>query len=59
MAEANWVSMTCLKVERVADIVKVRLNRPEKMNAINSTMEKEFYSVLADCDALATSNASF
>jgi len=51
--------MTCLKVERVADIVKVRLNRPEKMNAINSTMEKEFYSVLADCDALATSNASF
>lgn len=52
MAEANWVSMTCLKVERVADIVKVRLNRPEKMNAINSTMEKEFYSVLADCDAL-------
>ena len=44
--------MTCVRVERRASIVKVRLNRPEKMNAINSTMEKEFYSVLADCDRL-------
>lgn len=52
MAESNWSSMTCIRVERLGDIVKVQLNRPEKMNAINSTMEKEFYSVLADCEVL-------
>ncbi len=50
MADAKWDAMTCVKVNRRASIVEVRLNRPEKMNAINSTMEKEFYSVLADCD---------
>ena len=52
MVDAKWAAMTCVRVERLASIVKVRLNRPEKMNAINSTMENEFYSVLADCDRL-------
>ncbi len=52
MVDAKWAAMTCVRVERRASIVTVRLNRPEKMNAINSTMEKEFYSVLADCDRM-------
>ena len=52
MADAKWAAMTCVQVKRRASIVEVRLNRPEKMNAINSTMEKEFYSVLADCDRM-------
>jgi enoyl-CoA hydratase/carnithine racemase len=52
MPETHWAAMTCLKVQRQASIVIVRLNRPEKMNAINSTMEKEFYSILADCDRM-------
>lgn len=52
MVEAKWDAMTCVQVKRRANIVEVRLNRPEKMNAINSTMEKEFYSVLADCDRM-------
>ena len=52
MVDAKWDAMTCVQVKRRASIVEVRLNRPEKMNAINSTMEKEFYSVLADCDRM-------
>lgn len=52
MTESKWASMSCIKAERDAYIVKVRLNRPEKMNAINSTMEKEFYAVLADCERM-------
>ena len=52
MVDAKWDAMTCVQVKRRANIVEVRLNRPEKMNAINSTMEKEFYSVLADCDRM-------
>lgn len=52
MAEAHWPELTCLKVQRLASIVTVRLNRPEKMNAINSVMENEFYSVLADCNRI-------
>jgi enoyl-CoA hydratase/carnithine racemase len=52
MPETNWTAMTCLKVQRQAGIVTVRLNRPEKMNAINSTMENEFYSVLSECDRM-------
>ena len=52
MVDAKWDAMTCVQVNRHASIVEVRLNRPEKMNAINSTMEKEFYSVLADCDRM-------
>ena len=52
MVDAKWDAMTCVQVKRQASIVEVRLNRPEKMNAINSTMEKEFYSVLADCDRM-------
>ena len=52
MAENDWPAATCIKVERADSIVKVRLNRPEKMNAINSAMEKEFYSVLADCERM-------
>ena len=52
MSQAKWNSMSAIKVEQVANIVKVRLNRPEKMNAISSTMEKEFYAVLADCERM-------
>ena len=52
MVDAKWDAMTCVQVKRRASIVEVRLNRPRKMNAINSTMEKEFYSVLADCDRM-------
>ncbi len=52
MPEADWAGMTCVKVQRHTSIVTVRLDRPEKMNAINSTMEKEFYSILADCDRM-------
>ena len=52
MVDAKWDAMTCVQVKRRANIVEVRLNRPEKMNAINSTMEKEFYAVLADCDRM-------
>ena len=37
--------MTCVKVERRARIVTVRLNRPEKMNAINSTLDTLINSV--------------
>ena len=52
MSQAKWNSMSAIKVEQVVNIVKVRLNRPEKMNAINSAMEKEFYAVLADCERM-------
>ncbi len=52
VVDAKWNAMTCVRVTRRAGIVEVRLNRPEKMNAINSTMEKEIYSVLADCDRM-------
>ncbi len=52
MPESDWSDLTCVKVQRRSSIVSVRLNRPEKMNAINSAMEKEFYSVLADCDRM-------
>ena len=52
VAQANWSAMTCVQVKQLASIVEVRLNRPEKMNAINSSMEKEFYSILADCDRM-------
>lgn len=52
MAENQWALMTCIKVERADGIVTVRLNRPNKMNAINSVMEKEFYSILGDCEKL-------
>jgi len=52
MVESDWARFTCIKVESRADVVVVRLNRPDKLNAINSTMEKEFYSLLADCEKL-------
>ena len=52
VAEEHWDALTCVKVQRVDNIVQVRLNRPEKMNAISSTMENEFYAVLADCERL-------
>jgi len=52
LTETKWAALQYVKVQRTASIVKVRLNRPEKMNAINSGMEKEFYSVLADCDRM-------
>lgn len=52
MPHKDWAVMTCIAVETHASIVVVRLNRPEKMNAINSTMEKEFYSVLSQCNQM-------
>ena len=50
MNGAKWAALTCIQVQGHAGIVEVRLNRPRKMNAINSVMENEFYSVLADCE---------
>jgi enoyl-CoA hydratase/carnithine racemase len=52
MNGAKWAALTCIQVKRHAGIVEVRLNRPKKMNAINSVMENEFYSVLADCERM-------
>lgn len=46
----SWPTMTSILVDELDGIVRVRLNRPAKMNAISSTMEKEFYSVLAECE---------
>lgn len=52
MAETDWSELEFVVVRRLGGIVTVRLNRPAKMNAINSGMEKEFYSVLADCNRI-------
>lgn len=52
MAETAWSELEFVVVRRLGGIVTVRLNRPAKMNAINSGMEKEFYSVLADCNRI-------
>src|SRR3546814_11398800 len=46
----EWPAMTSIVVEQDGPIGKVRLNRPQKMNAINSAMETGFYSVLEECE---------
>jgi enoyl-CoA hydratase/carnithine racemase len=51
MNTAPWADLTAIKAERAGAIVQVRLNRPKAVNAINSTLETEFYRVLKDCDA--------
>lgn len=40
-----------IEVEETGSIVTIRLNRPERVNAINWIMEDEFNRVLAACDA--------